>query len=113
MSLPTLSPVKTGDTLSLVCVYKQNDVPADLSGFTITSQLRDSNMNLILNFVVTKANQTTDPGVFTLSTASNPPSPALPIDVLQCDIQFVTTASGVIRSSQTFYLPVEPEVTIP
>ena len=112
MAVPTLTPIKVNDTLSLACIYKQNGTPTDLSIYTITAQLRDSSYALMLDFVVTKGNQSTDPGLFMLSTAQNPPSPALPVDVLQCDIQFVNTVTGVIRSSQTFYLPVEPEITV-
>jgi len=110
---PSLSPIKVGDTLSLACIYKVDGVPTDLTPYTITAMLKTSADVLVLTFVVTKAVQGTDPGVFVLSTVPNPPSPELPIDALRCDIQFVTTATGVVRSSQTFILPVEQQVTTP
>ena len=110
---PTLEPIKTGDSVALACVYKLNNVPTSVTQYTITSQLRGSNGSLLLNFIVTKDNQTTNPGLFRLSTSPNPPSPALPIDMCRCDIQFVTTADGTVRSSQTFFVPVESQITVP
>jgi len=33
------------------------------------------------------------------------------VDLLRCDIQFVLISDSTVRSSETFYLPVEEQVT--
>jgi len=113
MSTPTVKPIKIGDSIILVGTYRQAGVPTDITPFTVTSQLRDSSGTLVLDFVVTPANQVTNPGVFSMEPAINPPVPAMELDVMSCDIQFVTTASGVVRSSQTFLIPFVAEITTP
>ena len=105
----TLSPVKQGDTFTLGCTYKENGVAVNVTNFTIRAQMRDSTGALILELPVAKANQTTNPGVFVLG-ANTPPSPQFPIDELQCDIQF-SDSENVVRSTQTFFVPVVEDVT--
>lgn len=106
---PTISPVKQGDTFTLVCAYKENGVAVSVENFTIRAQLRDSTGSLILELPVSKANQTTSPGVFVLGN-NTPPSPPFPIDELRCDIQF-SDADDVVRSTQTFFVPIVEDVT--
>ena len=103
---PTISPIKRGDTFNMSCVYKENGVPANLTQYTINSQLRDSSDNLVQTLVATKADQTALPGAFVLTA---PDSSVFPIDMLRCDIQFVE--GETIRSTQTFFIPVEEDVT--
>lgn len=104
---PMISPVKRGDTFNLACIYKQNGVAYDVTNYTIRSQVRDSEGSLVSELAVAKADQTTNPGVFVLSAAG---ATAWPIDVLSCDIQF-SDSDGVIRSTQTFKIPVVEDVT--
>lgn len=104
---PMISPIKRGDTFNLACTYKQNGVAYDLTNFTIRSQVRDSSGALIEELAVAKADQATNPGVFVLS-AADPMD--WPVDVLSCDIQF-SDAEGVVRSTQTFQIPVVEDVT--
>lgn len=59
--------VKTGSTFELECLYKQDGTPVDLTALTIESQVRSRRGALLAELAVTKANQGTDPGVFTLS----------------------------------------------
>lgn len=102
-SLPT---IKRGDSFVLSCTYKEDGEPVDLTVFTITSQVRDSSGVLVEEFTAELLDQETNPGVFTLTSAD----PSLwPIDELACDIQFMK--NGVTRSTQTFLIPVEPDVT--
>lgn len=108
-TIPTLSPIKQGDTFTLACAYKENGVAVNITDFTIRAQLRDSTGDLILELPVSKANQTTNPGVFVLGS-NTPPSPPFPIDELSCDIQF-SDADDVVRSTQTFNVPVVEDVT--
>lgn len=102
----TISPIKRGDSFLLACTYKQNGVATDVSPYTIRSQVRDSSNALVQELSVSKANQTTNPGVFVLSGGV---TSGWPIDLLRCDIQF--TENGTVRSTQTFFIPVEEDVT--
>ena len=103
---PTISPIKRGDTFNMSCVYKENGVPANLTQYTINSQLRDSSDNLVQTLVATKADQTTLPGAFVLTA---PDTTVFPLDMLRCDIQFIEGVTT--RSTQTFFIPVEEDVT--
>ena len=82
-TVPTIPPVKRGDTFNLSCVYKEQGVPANLTQYTINSQLRDSGDNLVQTLVVTKADQSSLPGAFVLSAID---TSVFPIDLLRCDI---------------------------
>jgi hypothetical protein len=105
--VPIISPVKRGDTFTLACTYKQNGVVFNVTPFTIRSQVRDSSGALVEELTATKANQTTNTGVFVLS-AADPMD--WPVDVLSCDIQFAD-GDGIVRSTQTFKIPVVEDVT--
>lgn len=107
MAKVTLGNTKRGDTFLLACTYKENATPVDLSDFDIQSQVRDSMGALVEQLVVSLADQGTAPGVFTLAPSSNPPD--WPVDLLTCDVQF--TKDGVVRSTQTFEIPVEQDIT--
>ena len=104
---PMISPIKRGDTFTLACTYKQNGVVYDVTNFTIRSQVRDSEGMLVSELTVTKADQSTNPGVFVLAAAG---ATAWPVDILSCDIQF-SDSEGVVRSTQTFKIPVVEDVT--
>lgn len=103
---PTIQPIKQGDSFSLACLYKQGGVASSVEQFTIRAQVRDSSDNLVQELSVSKADQTTNPGVFVLSAGiiAN-----WPIDLLRCDIQF--SEEETVRSTQTFMIPVEEDVT--
>lgn len=103
---PTIKPIKRGDTFNMSCVYKENGVPANLSQYTINSQLRDSSDNLVQTLVTTIADQSSLPGAFVLSAID---TSVFPIDLLRCDIQFIE--GETTRSTQTFFIPVEEDVT--
>lgn len=104
---PIISPVKRGDTFMLACIYKQNGTAYDITSYTIQSQIRDSLGILVTELIVTKANQTINPGAFVLSITG---VINWPIDILSCDIQF-SDDQDIIRSSETFKIPVEEDIT--
>lgn len=104
---PMISPIKRGDTFTLACTYKQNGVVYDVTNFTIRSQVRYSTGALVEELTVTKADQTTNPGVFVLA-AADPMD--WPVNILSCDIQF-SDGDGVVRSTQTFKIPVVEDIT--
>lgn len=103
---PTIKPIKRGDSFNMACTYKENGTPANLTQYTINSQLRDSGDNLVQALLVTKADQSSLPGAFVLSAID---TSVFPIDLLRCDIQFVEGTTT--RSTQTFFIPVEEDVT--
>lgn len=103
---PTIAPIKRGDSFNMSCIYKENGVPSNLTQYEINSQLRDSGDNLVQTLVVTKADQFSLPGAFVLSATD---TTVFPIDMLRCDIQFIE--GETIRSTQTFFIPVEEDVT--
>ncbi len=105
-TVPTLPTIKQGDTFILACTYKQDGVATSVENFTIRAQVRDSSDDLVQELTVAKANQTTNPGVFTLAAGL---TTSWPIDQLRCDIQF--SEGGTVRSTQTFYIAVEEDVT--
>lgn len=102
----TLAPIKQGDSFVLACQYKQDGVATSVELFTIRAQVRDSNDDLVQELDVSKANQTTNPGVFTLSAGI---IDSWAVDTMRCDIQF--SEGETVRSTQTFYIPVEEDVT--
>lgn len=104
---PIIPPVKRGDTFTLACTYKQNGVVYDVTNLTIRSQVRNSYGALVEELTVTKADQGTNPGVFVLA-AAGPMN--WPVDILSCDIQFSDTG-GIVRSTQTFQIPVAEGIT--
>ena len=108
MSLrPTLEPFKQGDTFALACVYKENDAPASLVGFTIKSQIRDSSGVLVAELVATiDPDQDANKGKFSLTFS---PTDEWPVDACVCDIEYTT--GGVKNSTETFIVPVEADVT--
>lgn len=90
----------------MACTYKENGVAKTVEPYTIRAQVRDSADVLVQEMTVNKADQTTNPGVFVLSAGV---ISSWPIDLLRCDIQF--SEGMTVRSTQTFYIPVEEDVT--
>lgn len=104
--MKTLEKFKRGASFALACTWKENNVPAPITGLTITSQLRQQNGDLVddLRFVA----NTSDNTKFTLVPVNEDTS-SWPIGLLFCDIK--TTVNGVERSSETIQIPVIEEVT--
>lgn len=103
---PTIEPIKRGDSFNLACEYKENNVPVGVQQVTIRAQVRDSSDNLVQELTVQKADQSANPGVFVLQAGT---ISGWPIDLLRCDIQF--SEEQTVRSTQTFMIPVEEDVT--
>ncbi len=101
-----IQPIKRGDTFTVACTYKEDGIPTSVAPYTIRAQVRNSRLKLIAELVVSKANQSESPGVFTLSGGEIDWNPSQ----YQCDIEFVDN-EGVVRSSQTFNIPVEQDIT--
>lgn len=101
---------KRGDTLSFQCVWNDSaGNPVNISGYTITSQVRA--VSFVDDLTVTVTNPTL--GQFTLSataadTATWPLTTSAQSRVF-CDVQFVL--SGVVTSSETFQIIVVEDIT--
>lgn len=103
---PSLPAFKRGDTFYLACVYKEAGVPTDVTAYNIRSQVRTSTGTLVAELTATKGDQVASPGGFTLREDD---TQDWPIDTLIADIE--VTVAGVVRSTSTFQVPVEEDVT--
>lgn len=106
--MKTIAPFKRGDTFSLACTWKVDNTPTDITGLTITSQIRSSSGRLIAELRVVAENQTTNPGKYALVPV-NPDTHLWPIDAARCDIQ--VDDQGINRSSETFLIPIIEDIT--
>lgn len=110
MNYPRTASLKVGDTFGLSCTYKQDGEATPIPTHTLRSQVRTEDGKLVANLEVTKADQTASPGVFTLSLASGSTTQTWPApEDLYIDIE--VTDGGVVRSTETFVIPTESDVT--
>lgn len=96
---------KRGDTFSLSCVYKVDDINTSVAPITIAAQIRNSDGDLVEQLTASKPGTV---GLFIL-TASAAQTLLWDIDLYKCDIQF--TENNVVRSSTTFLINVVEDVT--
>lgn len=102
---------KRGDDLSIPCLEEADGTPVDLTGYTLRAQLRRrSDGELAAEMTVTLADQTTDPGAFTLSVPKATTVLWTPGAVLEFDVEY-TTPGGFTWSSGTGAFQVEKDVT--
>lgn len=106
LTIPILPPIKRGDTFELSCVYKQDGAAIDITALSIRSQVRDEYGVLVEELTVTKSNQATYPGMFSLAAAA---PIAWAASMVSCDIQF--SSAGLVQSTQTFKIPIVDDVT--
>lgn len=106
--MQTLPPIKRGDTFLLGCVAKDSaGVPENLDDVTLKAQARkcDAAGTLVADLTITKANQTTHAGQFSISADTS----LWPLDALVIDIQ--THVGTVQATSETMEITVMQEVT--
>ena len=110
-TMQTTPPFKRGDSFALSGVYRQNGIAVALSTQSIYSQLRTSVGALVANLVATiDADQTVNPGRFYLALAAPAQSALFPAPAnLYCDIEIHD--GGMVRSTDTFLVPVVPDVS--
>ena len=110
MNYPRTASLKVGDTFGLSCTYKQDGQATPVTALTLRSQVRTEEGKLVANLVVTKADQALAPGQFSLALASGASTQAWPApEDLYIDIE--VTDGGVVRSTETFVIPTETDVT--
>lgn len=93
---------KAGATISLPCLYKDGAGAAvDLTGYTVTSQVRRVNRVKLATFTYTMdPDQVTNRGRFVLSITSAS-SASWPAATYRCDVR-ITSAGGIVEFSDTF-----------
>lgn len=99
---------KRGDTFYIEATYCADGTNAtDLTSYTITSQVRDMQGELVSSLTITKsANQsTTGKGKFTLQADTS----LWPIATLIWDIEYVV--NGITQSTETIKIRVVQDVT--
>jgi hypothetical protein len=97
---------KRGDTLEWVVSLTQNNSPVDISGWTITSQVRQDT-TLVASLTVTVVNAAN--GEFNLS-ATPVQTAGWALGSHSVDIEFINP-SGFVVSSQTFVLQLVRDIT--
>lgn len=113
MSLPKLAKVfefKASDTVMLGCTaLDENDTPVDLTNVTLASQVRDADDGLLCDMEVVPVNLTL--GTYELWGPADAPWVA---GDFQIDVQYTTPGTRqLVRSTETFYLRMLPDVTRP
>ena len=107
MSCDTPITVKAGDTFSASAIYKDSsDNAIDLTDYTIESQVRDMQGNLLSSLTIVKLNQTTDKGKYTLSCDTS----SWPIASVQWDVKY--TINGTVVHTDTQKISVVQSITI-
>ena len=102
---------KVGDSLQWFVTLKDDltGVPVNLTGTTVTAQLRGLNGELCATPTLVVSNQGTNPGEFTMTVTDGSVFRTAP-QPLFCDIQFVT--AGLITSSEIFKVKLVPDITV-
>lgn len=99
--------LKRGDTFLMSCTYSDNaDLPIDITNVTIKSQVRDAQGVLLQELVVTKLDQVTNKGKFTLGTVSGY---SFPLGRHSWDIEY--TSNGQVQSTETIFLNIIQDIT--
>ena len=99
---------KRGDTFYVSALYKADDVnPTDLTSYTINSQIRDAQHNLISTLTITKADSqtTTGKGMYTLKCDTSD----WPIATLYWDVEY--QIGEIVQSTETKKIVVVIDIT--
>lgn len=98
---------KRGDTFELSATLENSGNAVDITNFTITSQVRDSDDALLQALTVTVTDAAT--GAFKVS-ATPTETETWDIKTYDCDIEFIE-GSGEVNSSETFQINVIKDIT--
>lgn len=98
---------KRGDTFELSATLENQGVAVDITNFTITSQVRQSDDALLQDLTVTKTDAAK--GAFTLS-ATPAQTETWDVQPYDCDIEFID-GGGEVNSSNTFVISVLKDIT--
>lgn len=103
---------KRGATLSWAGALADDaGVAVDLTGYTLTAQVRDASRSLITEATVTLADQITSPGVFSVVVGASDTA-AWPLATLLTDVR-VVSPSGHVDYTETIRIDVKERQTEP
>lgn len=98
--------VKRGDTFIIQVAVKQDNIPIDITGWSVKSQLKKgSTLVETLDFTAVDMPN----GIYELSSPASK-TELWPVGVLDCDIQYTTLTPQVI-STDTFQVNVIKDIT--
>jgi len=103
---------KVGDSLQWHLTLRDDTsgLPINLTGGTVTAELRGLDGTLLVAPVLTLMDQGTNPGEFDMLVADGEIFRLAP-EPLFCDIQFELTP-GIVTSSETFIVDLAQDVTV-
>ena len=103
-------PHKRGDTFLKTCLLREDDqtTPIDITGWCIQGHVRDEMGVLFASIQVTVTDAPN--GAYTIEVPPEITELWPPDERLLADIEY-TDAVGVVRSTDTFYIPVLQDIT--
>lgn len=100
--------IKAGDTMTLPMTWSADGTDVDLTGYTVTAQVRRRADELVDTLTCTPdADQATNPGVLVVS-ATDAQTALWPILTLECDVRF---DNGEVTHTDTFEIVVKKAIT--
>lgn len=112
-SFTTLPAVKRGDTWSFVFQWKTGATPINLTGCTARMQIRKKRTKDLLAYVTTEDYITIDgPAGKVFVTFPADITETVPAGTHLTDVE-LTFTDGTVTSSQTVYMVVEEDITLP
>jgi len=97
---------KRGDTFAPALAVTENNVAVDITGWTISSQIRTPDDVLVADLAV--SNRDNAAGTYTLSPTVDYPETGWPVGILHWDIQY---NDGTVFSTQTIVIRCEKDIT--
>lgn len=108
MTIPTITH-KRGDTFILSGTSKYDGVAVDLTGYVVTSQIRQTDSTLVDDLTCTVTNAAS--GAYEIEATATQTA-LWPIATLYFDVQF-TSPDGVVISTDTVAVKVAKDYTLP
>lgn len=102
--------IKRGDSFKPSMTVSNGNVPQNITGWTIASQIRDKDDVLVAALEVFDRHDTL--GIYNLRPTVDYPETGWPVGTAYWDIQYTDT-NGTIVSTQTITLRIERDVTKP
>ena len=102
--------IKAGDTLTLPMTWSADGTDVDLTGYTVTCQVRKRDDTAVDELTSTPdADQVTNPGELVVA-ATDAQTALWPILTLECDVRF-ESGDGSTTHTDTFEIKVEKAIT--
>jgi hypothetical protein len=113
MRPPAVIPFKRGDVVMLGCTaYDDAGAPANLNQYQVAAEVRTPAGTLVAAMAVEWVDRAA--GTFELWAPGDGRATSWPLGNLEIDVQYTATTGGarpMVRSSETFYLQIQKDVT--